>query len=387
MLLRKRILHLLEHGETRSKLAKIAGVTNSNIGRFIEGGNLDFYAATKIVRDYWPEEEQDLMTDFSRNMKRNAKIAMEYAFVTRNRELQKELIQTFKKSKGRLEREWAKIYNIEFLRTIEQIKPGEIIEKLENKFFETLEMKIYSNILLSYAYYDINEFTQSLNKLLSIEYKVADISNELIRRCYTSRMGQVLSSIYFYKDNEKMSKKYYYLVLEHAIDEVSLASTYHSLGFIYFYSDLELALSNLERSRAMYICGGSPKKTQQVENTINFVQIYHGIKPSYLKVSDDFKDLHNLAFYYIRMGQSTKAKQLLEQINMDELSNYYKAFHYYYLGELTLDDTYYYDSIIEFIEAGNDFFLRLPIEGLRKNGASEKLLQVLIYRRKGKRLK
>lgn len=378
MIIRERANRLIENGLFKNTLAKKAGVSNSTIGRFLDGGSIDFSAALKLVQTFWQEDEKSLLEDLciSREVK-NRRHALEYALISGNKRLSELLVKELTISEKRYDREWASVYQIELRRNSEAIDPHKILEHINNLCFETLEMEVYSLILSAYAHFDLKHYAITKKILLDSENKLRKIKTPLIRQCFIMRVGQVMAYLYLQENNIMECRRYHQMVLENAYGESLLASVYNGLGQSFMFECAQTAIDYLEKARRIYCENGRAQFQRKVENTINFVQSLHNLEPTYLRVSDQINDLHDMAHSYIRKGKLDLALKVMNQINYDAANIINLAFHYYYLGLIHDDPEHFFESITKFNELGDKFLRQLPLRELNRLGLSKKLLKAL----------
>lgn len=375
MLLRERVQKL---DESQKSIAKVAGVSDATISRFLKGDQLGFYPALKIIKKYWPDHEKEIILNFCSHLRlKNERSALEYLLINGDIPLAESTIVTLNNSKNRHDKKWASLYNIEILRNKGHINPSELLELVEKSPTETLEMKIYSTILKSYAYFETQEFDIARSLLVEIEKKLHLISDDYIRKMYSIRVRQVLSQISLQKNDVVNARRYNESITAFDDDSTLIASAYHTLGNSYIFESYDRALENLQIARNMYKSRNRTKAMRNVENSINFLQNLHYKKPEYLCVSDEKTDIHANAFYLIRSGKLSKATEILNKVNINNLNNFSKGFHFFYRAEISKDENTYLDSIDYFKESGDAFYRTLPLQGLKELGYSQRLLKTL----------
>lgn len=379
MLLRKRVLDLINNGVRQYEIAKVADKSKPTISRFVKGEHIEFSAALLIIKEFFPEEEMELIRDYRNYTDHmNERSALEYYILSGDKDSARHLIERLKESKNRHDNEFAKMYEVELMRLTAKIDPEEIIKIIESMYLETVEMKIYSHILKVYCYYELRCFEVAKNIIRELQFRTAQIKNKYLCRCYDLRIGQAYSVISLHENNVVECRQHNFQLVQNGLVSSLLASIHTTLGNSFTFEDPEAAISHLEKARLLYIEYNNAKSIRIVENSINFIQSYYNSKPSYLQLSDDVGDIHANAFYFITIGDKKKAIDLLDKVELDKLSDFTKGFHYFYRGEVSGDKNYYYDSVLCFRQAGDRFYRQLPINSLEKLGiVDDKLLKYL----------
>lgn len=367
MLLRKKVQFLIQKGETKKDIAKNAGKDINAITRFVEGKPIEFGAALNITKKYFPKDELSIINDYCKHVRlKNERSALEYYILCGEKGFANQLIEKLKRSDNRHDIEWANFYEIELKRMKDKISSSEVIQQIENSYPETLEMKVYSSILKAYCYFEQKRFDVAEMILSETEARASLIKNEFVRSSYLIRIGQGVSSLSLKKNDIVNCRRYSKYITSSLSSSSLLAAIYNTLGNSYIFEDPQKAIMYLEKSRSMYLESGRERSRRVVENSINFVQSLHGLEPTYLILTDEISDIHANAHYHLREKNNKIANELLDKVIIEPDNHFSKGFHYYYRGEITGDDEYYFKSIAEFKRIGDYFYVNLSIDALRK---------------------
>lgn len=111
-----------------------------------------------------------------------------------------------------MNREWAYVYELVWMRSNGVIKGKELLEKLEDrkrsKVIKTIEMKALYGILTCYTMYDLEQFNSLFEYADVLMPKVDEISDDFIRTSYFARIKECLAYAYLTQDNLEKSRGY-----------------------------------------------------------------------------------------------------------------------------------------------------------------------------------
>src|SRR5690606_32044180 len=141
------------------------------------------------------------------------------------------------------------------------------------------------------------------------------------------------------------------------------------------FDDYLMSNTYFDKALTLFNELGDIKNSKIMEYNISFLHSYWKIEHEFNTLKpNEYDALTNYIFYLIQTGEKSHAETLLNEINVDELSDYRQAFYWYYLGLLTDKTTFFYQSIDYFVKINDYYHMRLPIEELRKLGENEEAL-------------
>jgi hypothetical protein len=153
---------------------------------------------------------------------------------------------------------------------------------------------------------------------------------------------------------------------------------YLTLGNSYIFESFEKASEYMMKSLEIATKYNYENRIVQAQRSLNFVQNYWRKIPMYLnEESDKISDRHELAFFYIRNNNS-KGLEILESINVDDLTDLQKGFYYFYKGLALESKEMYFKSLKSFNACGEEFYKNLPIIELKKSGVEEYILDAFL---------
>ncbi|UOE93793.1 AimR family lysis-lysogeny pheromone receptor [Alkalihalobacillus sp. LMS39] len=156
------------------------------------------------------------------------------------------------------------------------------------------------------------------------------------------------------------------------------ATMLQTIGMSYLFEDYEQGISHLYKAKKLYdeIADG---KNGEIHSSINLHQIHWGKEPEDLKFdSEEPYDKHDIIYYLVKNKKVNEAKQLIESIDETRLSDRDLAFHFFSKGLVDRNLDFMYKSILQFKKIGNLFYIRLPLDELRKQGVNDLLLKTIL---------
>lgn len=378
------------NGATQKQYAQVAGVTEATITRFInQKANLGFDSILSIVKHKFPDFEVKIMIDYMLSQdNQNARISLEYCMINRLPEIADQLIDKLNNSEYSINREWAKVYEVERMRNKKELSPLEVIARVHKIDAKNDEMKILAKLLEVYATYDQSNYTYLQGLIIGLEQRIEDCKSIFMKRSFKLRLGQALSYIALYNNEVDTCRHYANMIIENTDNPYFKATGYHTLGHSYLYENLEDSLSFFQQALNYYELSKKTDYKNIVLRNMNFAKFLWKKTINTCNIKDEsrinieeleFHEIGELAFYEIRNGNSMKANELLSRIVLPELTDRNKGYYYYYMA-LTHDDNtdLFFDSIRYFHKSGDKFYVKLPLMELKRLGERESILKIFM---------
>lgn len=140
------------------------------------------------------------------------------------------------------------------------------------------------------------------------------------------------------------------------------------------FENYEKSLDYFEKSLDFFVNDIKIKKTKI---DISFLKSLWNKEHSFSFPLNDQTENFNFIFYLIQKGDKCLAESYLDKVSLSTLTEWNKAFYYYYKALLTNDITTYYYSVECFIEMNDYFHLYLPLTELKRLGENEIVLKIL----------
>lgn len=264
-------------------------------------------------------------------------------------------------------KEWAFVYDMDVRLADKRIPIIEATHQLSSRNYITEEMKIYSQIVEFYAFYDLKNVDMMNDIYNNIEDKINKLNNEFIRNDYMARLVLMEFAVRLHNNTlaairEKM------FTIDYALDPIK-AYAYLQLGNSYMLVNYEKARSFFEKS---YECGTEISK-KEARMSMNFTAILWNKFEDYVADGDKSNEL----FLYAKQQNEIEARKILNDVNFDKLNYNQKAFNCYYQALLLDDCNLFYKSIEYFNKSSDKFYKQLPISELEKQGVNKFILNAL----------
>lgn len=376
--LKQRILNDIE--ATRGLTAEMARLAGYATGAKLKGilskenGNIEkFGGFVKIVHHMYPYEKFAYMEEFAININPNqmmARFMLEYVTLYRMSYAKEVLLKKMLNCTNSESREWAFVYDIDEKLIKNKIAADEAIEILMNRTYSTVEMKIFSRIVQTYADFDMNNLHVLRTMHKEISESLKKVKNDFARDSLRARFYVIDSRVNLLNDNKDKVLESVFLV-KNALDPIK-SSNFLQYANSYLLTDYEKAKKFL--NEAMEYSEGNVKVKKDIIMSSNFAAILH-------KRFEDYKEdgeLSNLLYYYCRKGDVVNAEKLLKDIEFDSLTDYRKAFNCYYRGILYNDESLLSQSIVYFNNSGDKYWKKIAVDELAAHGVEKHLLKALI---------
>lgn len=380
-MLQERILNTLDKRDDidQRKLSKIAGVNESSISRYLNGYDvLNLASVLKIVQYLYPEEEKGIMADYVLTQKsRNARFALEYCDFNNLPNHLEQLIEQLSVSVNPVDREWAKLYRFIRIFKMKALPLEELLWEVEVFDPKELEMKIMKQILKGYIYTELGDFSSLTIHTKYTESFIKQVRTEFLKDCYNIRMGMIMNYVYLYGNNVEKAREYSLLVLNQDFFEYVKAIAYNQLGQSYMLEDYEKSQRYLKTAVSLFNKYNKNEYREIALRNLSFLQSYWKIERDFPFELVGYNENSEYIYYLIQKGEKGLAGKLLDEIDVSSIPDWNKGFYYFYKGKITGDKNSFYSSVEWFRNAGDRFYLQLPIQELEKLGENSLVLKML----------
>lgn len=380
-MLQERILQTLERRDNldQRKLSHIANLNESSISRYLNGTEeINFESVLRMVKFLYPEEEKETMVEYIRTQKsRNARHALEYCAMNNCWAEVDELIQLLAKSTNPVDREWASMYELVKMRKEKHLPPIELLQKVEVIKPKEQEMQILKTILKAYLYFDLEEHYSLALHIEGTDALIKDIKSNFIKESFSVRKSLIMTLVYLYANNLEKSRHYCYAIIGQDFFEQYKAMAHNNLGQSYMFEDYQKSKDYFIKALNYFIMFDQKESIQEIKNSLAFLYSYWEIDQEFTLSLDDQSSFLNYIYYLIRKSELTLAQEYLNKIDLNHLSNWDKAFYYYYKALIHQDVSTYYQSVEAFLNVNDYYHLQLPLQELKKLGENEEALKII----------
>lgn len=363
-------------------IAKELGIKGGSFSKNLSGkSQFNFWNMIKLLNVLYDDDvlkKKEMLHRFCSvtTSKQNMRIAMEYANAIGDLELLKLIVDIEKTSSLAMNREWAYVYELVWMRSKGVVSGKGLLEKLEDrkgsKVIKTQEMKVLYGILTFYTMYDLEKFNSLFEYAEVLKPKVEEIPDDFIRTAYSGRIKEGLSYAYLMQDNVEKSRELCHEIMN-LKDEKNCFSLLRASALVYLaesytFESYERASWYINKSLEMLdACHFERviKRKESVINTFAFIKLVCNKGLEEIKIYNVCEE----AFYQVLIGQSDVAIKLLRECERRDgkLSPMKKCILGYALNNAKLIE----ESIVDFECAGNRFYSKLPrkmLVDINKNG-------------------
>jgi tetratricopeptide (TPR) repeat protein len=341
-----------------------------------------FCSLLTMVQELFPNREFEIMNEYIRSLdpnKKTARICLEYTQVNKQlKETHDYLLEALSNCSNKESNEMAKVYQIDNDVANGKIKPLEGITIFQSIKLKYPEAIAFATIGRYYIYHDLS-LIDSMSLLEPIiEINIANVEGAFLKNSYEMRLNAITSAVNLHKNNinhvRSRTDK-----IEECMNEYYKASKYITLGNSYTFESYDKAMEYFNKSLDIAVKNDYINRIIQAKRSINFIQNYWGHFPQYLdENSSETSDLHELSAYYVNIRDEKKALEILNKINIDEMTDLSKGFHFYYRGIATKSKEMFFKSLKHFNISGEQFYKNLPIIELKKMGIEDYILDAFM---------
>ncbi|MDO6633217.1 AimR family lysis-lysogeny pheromone receptor [Bacillus thuringiensis] len=363
-------------------VAKELGIGGGSFSKNLSGkSQFNFWNMIKLLNILYDADvlkKKEMLHRFClvSKSKQNMRIAMEYANAKGDLELLKLVVDKEKTSSLAINREWAYVYELVWMRSKGIVSGKALLEKLEDrkssKVIKTQEMKVLYGILTFYTMYDLEKFNSLFEYAEVLQPEVEEIPDDFIRTAYSGRIKEGLSYAYLMQDNVGKSRELCHEIL-HLKDDKNCFSLLRASALVYLaesytFESYERASWYITKSLEMLSDCHFERAIKRRENILNthaFIKLVHNLGLNDIQIFHPAED----AFLEIRKGNYKLAEEILNNIKKER--GYLVAIEYTYLGLATNDVELIEKSISMFECEGNRFYCKFPRKMLvefNKNG-------------------
>ncbi len=372
--LRQMLINRLESERgLATKMAKLAGYSSSGalmkVLRKVDGDIEKFDGFVRIVHELFPEDKFDLMFEFAKTLNPNrmtARFMIEYAALYGKRDMKLSMIDALANCDNDESKDWAFVYEVDHQLILGEIGQFEAITKLSQRKYTSVEMKVFSKIVQYYSFEDMRNIKMMEVLYKDIKESVEGITNKFAKSSFMARLSLIEGDVNLHNKLTSKVKENLFLI-ENALEPLKYFA-FITIGNSFMFSSYEKSKELLQKC----LDNSSGGIEKQARDSMNFISILWNQFENYQSNGD----LSNELFYYAKKGEKEKALEVLSQINVEELSDYQKAFNFYYQGILHDDKNFFYKSVKYFNISGDKFYKKLPIMELEKLGENSNILEV-----------
>lgn len=331
--------------------------------------------AKKICSDKWNLVIKEYFKELNPN-KQSMRSALEYLSVFKDVETSKELLELTKNSDNK------ETFDFNFYYTLEhkalQMDSKEVATIIDNRKAKTIEMTVFSKFILMYAYLRDAKYQSMEEQVEFIAPLIEQMKEGYMKRSFTSRLNALKVSIILNDGDSEKTEKLGLQALETNERTPLDVLINMNMGNAYIMYDFNKAMKYFNTAIELAEYYNDETKKSMVQHSIDFCKCYWKVNcnPSKIDVVG-LSSKYNKIFAHISCEEHEEAMQLIESIDMEDLDDDMKAFHFFYKGMITRDKDDFYESVEYFRKTGDRHYRNLSLIELKKLGDSERLLKSL----------
>ncbi|BAR87722.1 prophage helix-turn-helix protein (plasmid) [Bacillus thuringiensis serovar tolworthi] len=368
--------------KNQEDIAKIIGISSGTLSKNLTGkSQFGFWNVIRLLKLLYAgdiNKQRKMLHTFCSvtTSKKNLRISMEYANAKGDLSLLKQVVDQESKSSLAMNREWAYVYELVWLRNSGSIKKQELLAKLEDrkgkKVIKTKEMKVLYGILTYYTMYDLEKYNSLFEYAEVLLPDVNAITDSFIRTSYLGRLKEGLAYAYLVQDDLEKSRHLCEEILDLEDPEgcfhLLRASALVYLAESYTFECYERASRYINKSlEQLEPCNFEREfqRKQSILNTYAFIKLVNRQELENIKIYHPAEE----SFLEIVKGNYQNAIDILK--NLEKKNRFLSPMQYCILGIAKNDITLIEKSIALYECVGNRFYSKFPkkiVVEFNKNG-------------------
>lgn len=354
-------------------IEKAANCSQGTVSKYKTKPNSEiesFQVMLNIVRYMDDKREYEIMTDYARHTdvnKQTARNMLEYLLCNRLLEEMDELLTRMEnESTSALNKEYVKVYRLQYNRQINLIDTDKQLEDLRDVREKDDVLKVLTKLIRCYAYYDKDQDKMLLEVVDGLLSEIERLKEEYIKNSFKAKYYEIMSflNLWVLNDHDK-ALECAGKVIEINIGETYIAYANFIAGYSNFFKSHNKAKFYLEQSRKTYQRIGRSEGVEFADVALEMLDVHYK-----LKKNDSFISKKNELYYKvvnnIKVVDLEKDKELLGE-----------GFYLLIKGISENNTDYLMGSMIEYLREGNGFYSNFAKNELLKRGYSEYILEKL----------
>ncbi|MBW3490612.1 AimR family lysis-lysogeny pheromone receptor [Bacillus sp. FDAARGOS_1420] len=371
----QKICDLIEDKEdlTLTIVAEKIGVPLQYMSKFKNQGAISFCHLVKLsyVLNDSEKSPAETMADWCLQLDTAEAIkqSFEYAALTRNVELLKQLILKYKEDNGTV-REYAVFYNILYRYITSELHGTKIIDEL-NKVGQPKDkvLSILVDIMKCYNYFHLKKYHVMLELAQEIENQVIAIESErkfYIKACYVYRVIEVFAPVYLHYNCLGYAEKFAKAIIEANVSKKTISDAYYILGMSHLAKDQTKSLQYFQTSYDLMKTINDIELQTESRYNLDLAKVYFGVK------LENDSDLDLIEFQNNPCIENiSKLKEVLYDGREGD-------FLVYFIGVASQQHRDLHNIFTKFLSQSNYLFASLTAKELYARGEEYELIETMI---------
>ncbi|MBA9027571.1 AimR family lysis-lysogeny pheromone receptor [Peribacillus huizhouensis] len=281
--LHKEIGNIIEDNDhlTISKVADFIGCDRQELSNFINDGGISFRKLLRLSFILFPKNQQEVMSSWCLrlNTTESIKQSFEYASVTRNIELLRELIEKYRGEKDIMGK-YVSVYSILYDFYTNEIGAKDLIWRLEKVGQLKGELAILANIIKCYNYYYVEKYHLMLETGKEAEASINKFGERrlFIKECYLHRIAEVLGHVSLHLNDIDSARYYATRIISADMCAKTVAGATYILGMTYLPEDEVKSINYLQARYEISKTLGEKDIEENARRDLDFAKLYLNVQ-------------------------------------------------------------------------------------------------------------
>ncbi|MDR7001620.1 AimR family lysis-lysogeny pheromone receptor [Neobacillus niacini] len=281
--LSKEIYNLIEDHDTLNieTVAKLIGCTKQELSRFLNNkGGLSFRKLLRLSYVLFPDNQEEIMANWCLriNTTESIKQSFEYASITRNKKVLKQLIDLYANDKT--VSKYVAVYSILYDFYTDEIGAKDIVSRLNKVGQLAGELAILSDIIKCYNYYYFEKYHLILETAKEAEKLVYQFNDRhlFIKESYLHRIAELLGHVSVHFNDVESARYYASLIINANICAKTVSGAFDIVGMSYLSEDGNECIENLRIRYEIAKTLGEPSIEKMARRNLDYAKLYLNFK-------------------------------------------------------------------------------------------------------------
>ncbi|MFK3936621.1 AimR family lysis-lysogeny pheromone receptor [Alkalihalobacillus sp. NPDC078783] len=374
----KEVIKLKFHKDS-TLCTKVSGLINSKrqgIYQFLNNDDREMSSLPnllKLLEAIEIENRDEVLDDYFQIIKVNttfSKQALEYSFMNRLAK-RYEMLDRLESLGNRETKEWCKFYKL-----IERVGMKGFNEQFDSLRTKNETLSVLKKILHITHLYKIELFDECADVCCTMEKHLSKVDDELIQKSYRVRVYRVMSTVALFLGRVDECRRMTKNLIDFASEcSLTKGGAYHQTGMSYLFTSYELGIINYNKALANY--SEEEIVSSDIVSSINVHNAYWKVKPFGVSADINSAIQDRVANLVWVNRDYSRADQLLDSYNEDNLSTRELAFHFYFKSIIHNDFSFLSKSVKAFRSLGDKFYINLALKQMRAMGIPEEVVELI----------
>lgn len=374
-----------------TQISELLDFDRTLLTRFLNGNRIpNIEVLLKLLNYLFPETHVAYgilrrITPYLKSLQ-SLKVMLELARLNRDEKTVSVAAKIVRNASLQKDKEWADCYLLWQEFRSGSLDKDKYLDSILTISLQSDEMRAFRFIALAHFHYAYSDHKSLANEYIEKARVIIDsFQPGLIKNSYLARYYGYKSQIALSKSikPDDTTLKYFNKSNEYAISELMVGVNYYNLGLIYQHHDHQLAIKYIKKTRSIL------KVYNQYDSSLTFfIDYIEELIPRISILANDFdgikedelNSIKNKLIYNIKMGNKTKARELLNSITDEEKEN---DFILYCHGILESSIPILMKCLSRNIEVSQIYETPLPVRALLQLGIDQSIIDAMINAKYG----